>query len=261
MAMFQEVTFITTIISDFGIIQASDSNLTREGSGEAIPGKKVFDLEFGNAALAFAGTYSVGSEWMDSWMPECIHTYSAMVNPTVKGFSHYLKARLEAELNDDQREQPMLFHIAGYENGRDGIHPVLYFVRNSHSLNRLTGNYIDIRPFFAISEDFWTRDYPPTKDSKGSRQQLYFNGTPDGRIAFVRFGQMFFNYLDEVWRQPQWKFRPPRSLDEYASIVDLEIRTLGSLYRMSDYEAPYIGGEVQIIKILPPINAITLWRV
>lgn len=86
----------------------------------------------------------------------------------------------------------------------------------------------------------------------------YFNGTPDGRIAFHHFGQLFEGFLRAVWSQPNWEFRPPQSLDELASIVELQIRTIGTLYGMSDYHAPFIGGDPQLRTIEPPPGAARL---
>jgi hypothetical protein len=63
------MTLINTIVSKYGLIQASDSNLTRSGSATPETGSKVFHLGFTQAALALAGTYEVGSQRMDTWMP------------------------------------------------------------------------------------------------------------------------------------------------------------------------------------------------
>ena len=46
--------------------------------------------------------------------------------------------------------------------------------------------------------------------------------------------------------------------DELASIVKLQIRTIGTLYGMSDYDAPFIGGDPQLHTIAPPPGAARL---
>ncbi len=51
------MTLIATMISRYGIIQASDSNLTSP-SGAVTTGKKVFRLGFANGALSVAGAYA-----------------------------------------------------------------------------------------------------------------------------------------------------------------------------------------------------------
>jgi hypothetical protein len=114
------------------------------------------------------------------------------------------------------------------------------------SINPSTGAYEDIRPTFKVTEYFWKRDYRADKKAGAvgpGWYRSYFNGTPDGRIAFYHFGELFMGFLGDVWsQQPTWKFRPPQSLAELASIVELQIRTIGTLYGMSDYDAPFIGG-------------------
>lgn len=54
------MTLIVTVVSDYGLIQASDSNITREDASEPVAGRKVFRLGFVEGALALAGTYRVG---------------------------------------------------------------------------------------------------------------------------------------------------------------------------------------------------------
>lgn len=258
------MTIINSIVSDHGLIQASDSNVTRPGSSKASSAPKVFPLGFTDGALALAGTYEAWNQRMDTWMPSCIKDYASTDSPTQEGFAYYLKDRLNTDLTTPQRTTATMIQIVGYVRDDDGVHPALHFVRNFGSINTSTGAYDDIRPTFQVSEDFWNRDYPA--DKSAGRLGLgwyrsYFNGTPDGRIAFHHFGQLFQGFLSDVWTQTQqrnWKFRPPQSLDELASIVELQIRTIGTLYGMSDYDAPFIGGDPQLHTIAPPPGAARL---
>jgi hypothetical protein len=48
------------------------------------------------------------------------------------------------------------------------------------------------------------------------------------------------------------------TLAELASMIDIQIRTIGMLYGMSDYHAPLVGGKPQICKIRPPRGAVRL---
>jgi hypothetical protein len=151
------VTIINSIISDHGLIQASDSNLTQPGSSQATPGQKVFHLGFSDGALALAGNYSVGIQLMDTWMPSCISAYASTPSPTQEGFANYLIGRLDTDLTSSQKTYPTMFQIVGYVSDGGGVHPALHFVRNS-SINRSTGAY-EMLPTFKVTEDFWTRDY------------------------------------------------------------------------------------------------------
>jgi hypothetical protein len=255
------MTLINTIISNYGLIQASDSNITRLGSAVPTPGQKVFQLGFTNAALALAGTYGVGDERMDTWMPACITAYGSTPQPSLKGFAYYLRDRLDSDLTGQQKTYATLIHIVGYVSDDEGTHPEFYFVRNAGSINQHTGEYAQILDAFQVTEDFWTRDYQLAEVQAtfaAGGYQSYFNGTPDGRIAFVQFGQIFGTFLGMVWGQPNWRFRAPQSLDELASLVKLQIRTVGTLYEISDYQAPFIGGKPQIESITPPSGTVTL---
>jgi hypothetical protein len=254
------MTLITTIVSNYGLIQASDSHVTNYTTGTTKNDPKVFPLGFADGALALSGTYRAGNERMDTWMPTRIAEYGASGSTSIEGFAHYLQARLDAELTATQASDATLIHIVGYERA-DTIHPVMYFVRNAWSINATTGAYEDIRHTFQVSEDYWGRDYGDDLAQIGpdpTRYRMYFNGTPDGRIAFFQFGQLFRGFLAAVFAQPNWRFRPPRSLDELAAMVELQIRTVATLYVMSDYPAAYVGGEPQVHKIPPPVGAVVL---
>jgi hypothetical protein len=255
------MTIIKTVISNFGIIQASDSNVTRSDSKEATSDPKVFPLGFCDAALAYAGTYRIGEERLNSWMPHCIDDYASSENSSLRGFAEHLKRCLETGMTDSQKTQNAnLVHIAGYSSDESGIHPEFYFVRNTPGINPEDGKYKQPTGEFQISEDFWTRDYVSSRDRLNpSSYHSYFNGTPDGRIAFFAFDQIFNAYLQDVWGHSTWKFRPPRSLEELSSVIELQIRTIGILYSMSDYSAPLVGGEPQIFRIEPPSGALVLW--
>lgn len=258
------MTIINSIVSDHGLIQASDSNLTQRRSPYASSGKKVFPLGFTDGALAVAGKYSVGvgKKRMDTWMPSCISDYASTdSSPTQEGFANYLKERLNNDLTSLQKTYPTIIQIVGYVSDDDGVHPALHVVRNDSSINERTGAYEGIQPTFKVTEDFWICDYKNAKDAgdiRPGQYWSYFNGTPDGRIAFHNFGELFGGFLNAVWSQPNWKFRPPESLDEFASIVELQIRTIGTLYGMSNYPAPSIGGDPQVHTIAPPPGAVRL---
>lgn len=116
------MTLIVTSISNLGIIQASDSNLT-VGGGGTMAGPKVFSLGFTPAALSLAGTYSVGGVPMDVWMPQCIADYGAMPGATLEGFADYLGRRLTNEITDAERNNGSLIHIAGYVPRKRRIAP------------------------------------------------------------------------------------------------------------------------------------------
>lgn len=250
------MTLIATVVSRHGIIQASDSNLTNR-TGLVAAGPKVFRLGFADGALALAGAYGVGSEPMNMWMPACIASYSASAAPSLSGFANHLAAQIQSSTTP---EKLRLFHIAGYANDANGVHPEFYFVRNAQSINATTGAYEDITSTYQVTEDFWTRDYrgaPAGMFAVGGFQR-YFNGTPPGRIAYLGAAQMLRQFYEQVWNKPTWRFRRPASIDELAAFVRLELETIKTLYMSSDYPSPSIGGDVQIEKIPAPSGALVL---
>lgn len=211
------MTLIATVICNQGIVQASDSNLTSPGVPVGT-GPKVFRLGFADGAIALAGTYAVGAESMEDWMPACITSYSASAAPSLSGFANYLAAQLEASPTPGEAR---LFHIAGYVDDASGIHPEFYFVRNIQSINARTGAYEDVTSNYQVTEDFWTRDYPqaPAGMFAMGGYQRYFNGYPPGRIAYLGATQKLQEFYEQVWREPSWKFRRPASLDELTAFV------------------------------------------
>jgi hypothetical protein len=253
------VSLIATAISQLGIVQASDSNITAEDklSRQA---RKVFRIPSVGGALALAGTYRVGGAAMDAWMPAAIDAYGAMSGQTLSGFAEFLRERLSKELTAEEHAMGTLVHIAGYVEVEGAAHPEFWFVRNIAGMDEVTGDYIG-QERFDISEDFWTRDYqtPEVRAAlAGSFEQRYFNGYAAGRIAYLGFIQRFRAFLGQVWAEPTWSFRQPTSIEELARFIELEIQFIGTLFFSSDYAAPYIGGQVQIEKIPAPPNAIPL---
>jgi hypothetical protein len=239
------MTLICTVISDFGIIQASDSNLTSERNS-AGTGRKVFVLSFARGALSMAGCYSIDGRSMELWMPNWLQAYRTINRPTLECFAHHLRQRFNSEMTVDERRLGSLIHIAGYatDSTREK-HPEMWFVRNFDRINESTGAYRDPNDQFDVSEDFWNRGYLTDATRSAIRaggSQRYFNGFPPERIAFGGLTQFLAAFFRQVWDHPNWRFRPPRTLDELASFVKLEMYAVTTIFMSSDYSAPFIGG-------------------
>jgi hypothetical protein len=253
------VTLIATHISKYGIVQMSDSNLTAGGK-LAGPGRKVFDLPFSHAALAVAGSYSVGGRDMDAWMDECIADYGNGEEPTLTGFAEHLRMRLSRELTESERARLTLIHIGGYVDDPACTHPVLLFVRNIKGMHP-DGRYIGPGTReCSLSEDFWARDFVDNATTRMGMAtggwQSYFNGFPEGRIAYLGLTRAFNDFFRQLWAVPGWMFRAPTSLEEVGAFAELELRAMDALFRASNYPAPYIGGEPQVRLIPPPRNSV-----
>jgi hypothetical protein len=255
------MTLIVTTISSLGILQASDSNLTYvtpAGLTMGGSGKKVFSLGFCPGALALAGTYSLNGVAMDTWMERAIGEYGSSSSATLEGFARDLAARLTTE--GEAGKTSLLLHIAGYAKDAAGTHPELWFVRNFDGIDGITGEYTGRSDTFAASEDFWTRDYPADCElgdvSSPSYFRRYFNGLPDGRISYLDLFETLQAFLHRVWDEPAWEFREPQDISELASFMRLELNVMGTLFEISNYSAPLIGGEAQIEIIDRPSDAV-----
>ena len=198
---------------------------------------------------------------MDKWMQDFIGAQLASGLRSLKVFASLLGAALEREMRADEKRSGSMVHIAGYVKESGKAHPEFYFVRNFHQMDPVTGGYLDLKDQFSVSEDFWSRDCPRDNlisafQSKGFAQ-IYINGYPPGRIAYLGVMQQLTAVFSQIWGNPEWRFRPPRSLAETVSFVKLFMSAIGTLFEASDYPAPYIGGRIQLCKIPCPRNIVT----
>jgi hypothetical protein len=253
------MSLIATVISKYGIVHTADSNLSNR-LGAAGTGKKVFSVPYLNAALSVAGSYSVSGQRMDLWMEQLISDYRIDApSYVVADFAEYLEHRLEGEMTRQEKTSGSIIHIAGYASTNEGSHPEFHFVRNIAGIDQQSGSYTGFADHFATSEDFWTRDYRVPSNASQLRSggyQLYINGYPDGRIGYLILLNHLGQFLKSVWSENRWSFRQPRTLDETAMLVELQLQIIGTIFQISDYSAPFIGGAVQVEKIFPPPDAI-----
>lgn len=254
------MSLILTVISRQGIIHAADSNLSNS-VGAAGVGQKVFKVPYLNAALSVAGSYSVSGVQMDEWMRRTIGEYGNAPSTTLRGLAEVLRTRLESEMIRPEKNWGSLVHLAGYVGDASGIHPEFYFVRNITGVDPDTGSYVGFADAFQATEDFWTRDHqtPEIRSTLGSGgYQLYINGYPAGRIGYLALMRHFGEFLRAVWGESRWSFRAPRTLDETSLLVELQMRAIGTLFTISDYPAPYIGGDIQIEQLPAPPGSTAL---
>jgi hypothetical protein len=254
------MTLVLTILNRYGIIHASDSALTSDNS-PAGEDQKTFPVYYLNAGLTVAGVYSVGGISMNQWMNDFINKQASLATSPLSKFAKNLKAELEAHMDPEEKEFGSFTHIAGYveESGRS--HPEFWFVRNVSGIDPSTGDYTGITLNFAVTEDFWTRDCPKNKMMESFEVGNYFyyiNGYPDGRIAYNELQKSLSSYFLRIWFHPNWKFRSPKSISESKLFAELNLQTIITLFRVSDYPAPYIGGRVQSLEIPSPSNVVSV---
>jgi hypothetical protein len=252
------MTLILTIINKYGIIHASDSALTSENT-PAGENQKTFEINYLNAGLTVAGAYSVGGVRMDQWMNDFIQRQAVLRVSPLSKFANNLKVELEAHMLPEEKQNGSMVHIAGYieENGLS--HPEFWFVRNVTGIDPNTGEYTGTSPQFQVSEDFWSRDCPRYKMIEAFQKGNYFiyiNGFASGRIGFNLLQSELNPFFQKIWSNPNWKFRPPQSIEESRMFIELYIQTIITLFRVSDYPAPYIGGGIQTLVISRPPNMV-----
>jgi len=248
------MTLIVTQISKHGVIHASDSNLS-DGSGKTIgKGKKSFAIPKLNGGLTIAGAFGVGSQRMDDWMTKFI---DKSLSTRLEIFAEELRVSLEKEMSDSQKKSGSLIHIAGYEVNGSKYHPEFWFVRNIYEMKPDTGEYSDIRQEFIKSEDFWQRDNLKGNLFKAfqaddSMYQIYINGFTPGRISYNIIQSQLIQFFSTLWTNKDWKFRPPKNIDEAKLLIENYMTIINSVFLLSDYPGQFIGGSIQIELIPQP---------
>jgi len=254
------MTLILTHISKHGIVHASDSNLTAGGDTSAGESQKTFEIKHLNAGLTVAGSYSVGGVRMNHWMNDFIQEQARAGVSSLSDLAHNLGKELEAQMPPDEKAGGSMVHIAGYVEEENKSHPEFWFVRNVTGIDPNTGEYTGTSPNFQVTEDFWTRDCPKNKlmgAFRAGAYQVYVNGFASGRIGFVALQRIMNDFFCGIWSNPNWAFRPPRSIDETKLLVELNVQVIGTLFKLSDYPAPFIGGNIQTYVIPQPPNTVT----
>ena len=249
------MSLIVTHISAHGVIHASDGNLTATDGSPAGEARKVFDVPFLNAGLTVAGAYSVAGQRMDQWLAQFIQDQHQSNCASLSHFGYALGQALQTEMTQEEKAAGSMIHIGGYVRETGAWHPEFWFVRNIYSMDTQTGEYGDFRDTFQVTEDLWQRDWQRHNLALLFQQggyQLYTNGFTSGRVSYMILEQYMTQFFMQIWKNSTWRFRPPISLEESRLVVDLYVRTVGVLFQLSDYSAPFIGGTPQTYAIAEP---------
>ncbi|MBW7990316.1 MAG: hypothetical protein FVQ84_09925 [Planctomycetes bacterium] len=243
------MSIIVTHITQYGIIHASDSNLSYHGqaAGQA---PKLFPIKRLDSALTVAGAYSVGKESMDTWMLKFIqHNKSSDLSMFVKT----LTDSLNQESNQTEKKSGYDLHIAGYASVSGSSHPEFYHITN-YSIDPNTGDYSVQNLSLKFCEDFWNKfsSVPAKQIFTNSMGYIYCNGFPSGRIVYFKLLQQMAIFRSKVWAEPNWRFRQPTSVYEEADYLRHDMELIKLFFKHSTYSAPYIGGNIQIYTIKCP---------
>jgi len=196
---------------------------------------------------------------MDLWMNNFIQEQANAGISSLSEFASNLGNELERQMSPNEKARGSMVHIAGYVEEDGKFHPEFWFVRNLTDIDPDTGEYTGTASHFQVTEDFWTRDCPRNKlmeAFQGGAYQIYVNGFAPGRIGFVALQRVMNHFFYGVWSNRNWAFRPPRSIEENKLLIELNIQVIGTLFKLSDYPAPFIGGDIQTYVIPQPPNTV-----
>lgn len=250
------MTLIASYITQFGIIQASDSNLTSD-IGNTGYGQKIFPIPHLNASMAYSGVYSINGTALDIWINDFIAGSYYSAN-TIEEFTKQLSKRLNSEIREYEVSEVSIMHIAGFQK-QDYISFVEHWhISNSNLLDN--GMYDDPEDSFHYSNDFNSFKNEDDRallrkfDTNSLVHKYYINGFPPGRISSVVIKQKLDQSLNIIWSNPDWKFKKPENIFEFSNLVKLYFDFVIRLFPMSNYNAMYIGGDIQTHLIPAPQN-------
>jgi hypothetical protein len=250
------MSLIATYINKFGVVLASDSNLTG-AVGNAGFGQKVFPVPHLNAGITFTGSYEIDGNSVDIWMNEFISS-SFFTLSTIEDFVKYLTESLNREMRAAEFAQGCIIHVAGYSHS-DGVS----FLEHWHISNmRLQddGNYSIPELTFHFGNDFNSRTVQKDRetvillDDNPENNQFFINGYAPGRISTMALKEILETMFSQIWNNPQWQFRKPSNLFESASLVKIYYYLVSELFKMSNHHALIVGGETQTYLISVPQN-------
>lgn len=249
------MTLIASYINKFGVIVASDSNLTsREGNSGN--GQKVFPIPFLNSALAYSGRYDIRGRDLDEWMSDFILNAPNTCD-TINEFVQNLTTHLNLDFNGNE-DDISIIHICGYSTFEYHSYLEHWHISNTALLN--TGSYRTPITEFHYSNDFNSRteqanrDFLITLDNTSENNQFYINGFPPGRMSYMFLKQNLEEMLHAIRQQPGWHFNSPKNLFETASQLKMYFHLISEMFKMSDYNALYVGGDIQTFLIPAPLN-------
>jgi hypothetical protein len=187
---------------------------------------------------------------MDKWMSELI---SDNESNDLANFVGALSDSLNQEASKTEKQIGYDLHIAGYIGISGSYHPEFYHITN-YSIDPRTGDYSVQNLSLQFSEAFWSQySSSPTKQMFTDRKgYIYCNGFPSGRIAYFALLKQMAIFRSNVWANPDWRFRPPSSVDEEADYLKHDMELISLFFKHSTYSAPFIGGDIQIYTIRCP---------
>jgi len=223
--------------------------------GNAGFGQKVFPIAYLNAALSYSGIYSINGSPIDLWINEFI-SGSFHLHNTIEEFVISLSDSLTREMRPFEFEEGTIIHVAGYHKSNNQSYLEHWHISNTGLM--ADGYYEVPLTNFHYSNDFNSRINQEQREiiirleENPSFHQFYINGFPPGRISAMHLKSVMDYALGQIWGNTGWMFRKPTNLFESSNIVKLYYTFVSELFKMSDHNALYIGGDTQIYLISRP---------
>jgi hypothetical protein len=241
------MTLVLTELSKLGIAMAADTALLQKtptydttqleprvyhGAMKLRPIPKI------KAGVSVWGDGRVGTVDTDIWLREFIVREEQRYDD-LQSFASVLREKLNNTVDPlptNQTNARMGFHLAGFEDTKNGKQPCFYHIHNGTSQ---FFNDIDPRIFNA------NFDRPPQAYSEG---QFYITRNGDYILYMQVFGMLeqYFNLL----RSRGLRLPFPENLRMRAEYLRFQIRTVSEIYLLSN-TIPWIGGQITTLTIRP----------
>ena len=85
---------------------------------------------------------------------------------------------------------------------------------------------------------------------------MYLDGFPEKRIAYMLLHLRVHEFYGQVWRSGSKMFHRPHSLEDIASLVELDMRVAATFLMTGDNGLGRPGDSLEVEVISPPANAI-----
>jgi hypothetical protein len=254
-----------------GLLIGADRNVTTHvrAKGTVRVGQtrrpKVLKWPNRGVLVGYVGLAEIGTQATDEWLYGFIGRH---LEDGLETLAHALKYELESAIPRLSEAQPLIIHLGGFESESqdDDWRPVVWFIRNTRTLNTQTGMYEDTCDDFVVSEEM--------------SQPIYF-GEQSGKEVRARAAELArqwrpfwfhqgydlgtFNLLDNVMRQAMRAIvethpgRPrqfPSTLGDWANHLRMAIGTYGAYFEA--FHEPfeqYVGGGADVVWAAWPENS------
>ena len=246
-----------------GILLGADRNITETrtsgGASIEIHGQsqrpKVLRWPRNKALVGYVGAAEIGAQATDDWLYDFIGD-----NPTISNFdalAEDLRERVEAQRQIDEGSadpQPLIIHLAGFEDRAGSQVPVVWYIRNAFDLG--PDGYQTIRKTFNSSEELWQRF--PTCPPAGIREALanmadnfepfwFHQGLDLGTFNTIE------TYLKAAFRllsQSHADHTLPAELGDWERQVRMSILTYGAYFAAyKGVSEQYVGGGADVVSM------------